>query len=51
VHIARVHLGEVSDEVGRRVTLACDETLHARDELGVGEASERSENIVLHARL
>jgi hypothetical protein len=35
VHIARVQLGEVSDEVGRRVTLACDQALHARHELGV----------------
>jgi len=51
VYVARVELGEVSDEVGRRVTLARDEVLHTRNELGVGEASERSENVVLHARV
>jgi hypothetical protein len=51
VHIARVHLGEVSDEVGRRITLTCDQALHSREELGVRKASERSENIVLHARV
>jgi hypothetical protein len=51
VDIARVQFCEVSDEMGRRVTLACDQALHARDELGVGEASERSENVVLHARV
>ena len=51
VHIARVQLGEVRDEVGRLVTLSRDQALHARDELVIGEASERSENVVLHGRV
>jgi hypothetical protein len=51
VHVPRVHLGKVSDEVGRRITLARDQALHSRDELGVGEASERSEDVVLHVRV
>jgi hypothetical protein len=51
VHVPRVQLGEVGDELGRRVTLACDQALHPRDELGVREASERSEDVVLHAAL
>jgi hypothetical protein len=51
VYIARVQLGEMSDELGRRVTLARDEALHLCDELGVREAGERSEDVVLHAAL
>jgi hypothetical protein len=51
VHVARVELSEVSDELGRHATLARDQALHLRDELDVREASERSENIVLHVAL
>jgi len=51
VHVASLELGEVCDEMRRRVALARDEALRPRDELGIGEASERSENIVLHVRV
>jgi len=34
-----------------RVTLAGDKALHLRDELGIGKASQGSEDIVLHACL
>ena len=51
VHIARVQLREVGDDLGGRIALAGDEALHLRDELGVGEATQASENIVLHAFL
>ena len=34
-----------------RPELARNEALEAGDELGVGEASERSEDVVLHARV
>jgi hypothetical protein len=48
VHIARVQLREVGDDLGGRVALPGDQALHLRDELGVGEATQGSENIVLH---
>jgi len=51
IQVASVQLGEVCDELSRRVALARDEALHTRDEIRMGEASERGEDIVLHIRL
>src|SRR6266446_2315487 len=51
VHVARIQLRQVGDDLRGRTTLARRELLHTCDELGVGEASERSENVVLHVRL
>ena len=48
VHVARVELGEVGDEEGRRVVLAGGEALDPRDELTVGEVTERAEDVVGH---
>jgi hypothetical protein len=38
----------VRDDFGRHVTLAGDEGLHLRHEIGIGKASERSKDIILH---
>src|SRR5204863_7794283 len=51
VQVACIELGGMGDELSRRVALARDEALHARDELGIREVSERSENVVLHVRV
>jgi hypothetical protein len=48
VHVARVQLRKVSDDLRGRVALAGDEALQLRDELRVGEASQGSEDVVLH---
>jgi hypothetical protein len=48
VDLARVQLREVRNDLGRHVTLAGNEGLHLRHELGIGKASERSKDIVLH---
>jgi len=51
VYVAGVHLREVGDHADVRVTFARGEGLHSSGELVVREASEGSENVVLHARL
>jgi hypothetical protein len=51
MEVARIELGEMRNEMRRRVTLASGEALHARDELGIGEVAEGREEVVLHSSL
>ena len=51
VYLARVELREVGDDLGGHVTFAGDKGLDAANELGIGQASERSEEVVLHTLL
>jgi hypothetical protein len=51
VHIACVQFGQVGDDVRRRVTLAGDKAFQPRHELGVGEASQGNEDVILHTCL
>ncbi len=50
VHVARGELGEVRHEQRGRAALPGGEPVHPRDELGVGEPTEGSENVMPHAR-
>ena len=50
-HVARVELGEVGHDLGRQVMVAGDEALQPRNEIVIGKPGQRSEDIVLHARL
>ena len=51
VQIACVQLREMGDDLGCRLALAGGEAFEASDELGVGEATERNERVVLHSCL
>ena len=48
MHVPSVELGEVGHQEGRRVALAAGEVVHPRDELAVGELTERHENVLGH---
>jgi hypothetical protein len=51
VHIACVELRESGDKLGVGVPITSDQALHLRDELGIGQACQGSEDVVLHIRL
>jgi len=48
VHVPRVELGEVGHQEGRGVALSAGEFVHPRDELAVGEPTERCEDVFGH---
>ncbi len=51
VHVTCVQLREVCDELGLHIAVALDKALQPRDQIGIREASQASEHLVLHACL
>jgi hypothetical protein len=48
MHVARVELGKVSDDLGGHAPLASDKALDTFDERIISQARQRIENVVLH---